>query len=376
MSRDKLCVRVLVAPLDWGLGHAARCIPVIHAFLQSGCEVILGTSGNSGTFLKNQFPELESVDFPCLKIRYSLRHVFFRLLLQLPGILFMTIREHRFLKRYAAEWDIDLIISDNRYGLYHKEIHSVILTHQLFIRLPVLFSPLRKIPWKITGIMLSRFDECWIPDLPEPSASLSNELSHGKIKLAHYRYIGLLSRFTDAGKSGLMPPGKNIDLLVILSGPEPQRTIFEDIIMNQSAGLNITTMVFRGLPSADKTVRVKNGITMTDHPGDEDFMTAVKHAGKIICRSGYSTIMDLIVLKRQALLVPTPGQTEQVYLARYLAAKDLFLHMSQKDFNMKAALMMLEKKQAPGYPGFRTDGSLLNETVRQLTDRVSRWQKP
>jgi uncharacterized protein (TIGR00661 family) len=371
-----MCVRVLVAPLDWGLGHAARCIPVIHAFIQSGCKVILGTSGKSGTFLKNQFPELESVDFPCLKIRYASRFVFFRLLLLLPGILFMTIREHIFLKRYAAERDLDLVISDNRYGLYHKEIHSVILTHQLFIRLPVLLRPLRKILWKITFIMLSRFDECWIPDLPEPSASLSDELSHGKIKLVHYRYIGPLSRFADAVNSELTQPDKHFDLLVILSGPEPQRTIFENIIMNQAAGLNIRTMIFRGLPSTDKTVRVKGTVTVTDHPGDEDFMTVVKQAGKIICRSGYSTIMDLIALKRQALLVPTPGQTEQVYLARYLAAKGLFLHMPQKGFSMKAALEMLEKKQASAYTGFRTDGSLLEEAVLQLTDTVCRWQKP
>lgn len=371
-----MCVRVLVAPLDWGLGHAARCIPVIHAFIRSGCEVILGTSGKSGAFLKKRFPELVSVDFPFMEIRYSTRHVFLRLLMQLPGILFITIREHLFLKRHAAAWHIDLVVSDNRYGLYHKDIHSVILSHQLFIRLPGLFRPLQKILWKITGIMLSRFDECWIPDLPEPSVSLSNELSHGKIKLTDYRYIGLLSRFADDGNPELTQRDKIFDLLVILSGPEPQRTIFENIIINQAKELNIKTMIFRGLPSADKTVRVKSGIAVTDHPGDEDFMTVVKQAGKIICRSGYSTIMDLIALKRQALLVPTPGQTEQVYLARHLAAKGLFLHMPQKDFNMKAALKMLEKKQASGYPGFRTDGSLLKETVRQLTDTVSRWQKP
>ncbi len=370
-----MCVRVLIAPLDWGLGHAARCIPVIHAFLQSGYEVILGTSGKSGIFLKNKFPELVSIDLPCLKIRYGTQHVFFRLILQLPGMLFITIREHMFLKTHAATWNINLIISDNRYGLYHKDIHSVILTHQLFIRLPVLFRPLQKILWKLTGIMLSRFDECWIPDLPEPSASLSNELSHGKINLADYRYIGLLSRFADAGDHGLTQHDKYFDLLVILSGPEPQRTIFENIIMSQASGLNIKTMIFRGLPSADKTVRVKGDIAMTDNPGDEDFKTVVKQAGKIICRSGYSTIMDLIFLKRRALLVPTPGQTEQIYLARHLAAKGLFLYLPQKGFNMEIALKMLEKKQASGYPGLRTDGSLLKETALQLMDTLSRWQK-
>jgi predicted glycosyltransferase len=376
MSRDKIYLRVLVAPLDWGLGHAARCIPVIRELIHSGFEVVLGTSGRSGIFLKKFFPELQCIEFPFLKIRYGTRSIFGRILMQLPGFLFITIREHFFLKRHATVLGLDLVISDNRYGLYHKDIYSVILTHQLFIRPPVLLKPFRKMLRKITCSMLSRFNECWIPDLPDPDRSLGNELSHGRIKLKNFRYIGLLSRFAAAGHHVFQQHEIVYDLLVILSGPEPQRTIFENLIMNQTRELNIKTVIFRGLPSADKGFQVKGNITVIDHPDDEDFIDFIRQTDKIICRSGYSTIMDLIALKRRALLVPTPGQTEQIYLARYLASKGLFLQMPQKEFSMTDALRLIEKEQVSGYPDINADCSDLKDTVRMLMKTLNRQQKP
>lgn len=364
-----------MAPLDWGLGHAARCIPVIRKLTDAGFEVIIGTSGKSGVFLKAYFPQLQYTDFPFLNIRYSTGNIFCRLFLQLPGFLLMILREHHYLKKHAGKLNLDLVISDNRYGLHHKDIYSVIISHQLFIRLPAYMGLLQKILWHITGKMLARFDECWIPDLADQERSLGHALSHGKITLKNYRYVGLLSRFTDTGKFTCPQNHLKHDLLVILSGPEPQRTILENAVVDQALDLTLKIMIFRGLPSADKKYRVKRNITLADHPDDKDFIRYVKETDKIICRSGYSTVMDLIALQKRALLVPTPGQTEQIYLARHLAEKGLFIHMPQKHFNIKDAFMMLEREKISEPPVFNIDDPILKETVEELMNTINRQQR-
>lgn len=225
-------------------------------------------------------------------------------------------------------------------------------------------------------MMVSRFDQCWIPDLADADRSLSNRLSHGKISPENHTYIGFLSRFAMTGEAKSTHDDRNYDLMVILSGPEPQRTVFEDVIMNQTKDFNIKVVIFRGLPEGNKETKVKGNMTLISHPDDKDFITFIRQTDKIICRSGYSTIMDLIALKRHALLVPAPGQTEQIYLARHLSAKGLFLYMSQKDFNLRDALTLFEKKQVPDYYDFRPEDLNLKATVQRLMNRINRQQKP
>ena len=376
MSQDKVNIRVLVAPLDWGMGHATRCIPVIREFIEAGCEVIIGTSGKSGIFLKKYFPKLQHIDMPFLKIRFGTYQIFPWYIFQLLKFPVITIREYFFLKQNAGRLRLDLIISDNRYGLFHKDIYSVFITHQLFIRLPAPFRSMQKIFRTITGMMVSRFDQCWIPDLADADRSLSNRLSHGKISPENHTYIGFLSRFAMTGEAKSTHDDRNYDLMVILSGPEPQRTVFEDVIMNQTKDFNIKVVIFRGLPEGNKETKVKGNMTLISHPDDKDFITFIRQTDKIICRSGYSTIMDLIALKRHALLVPAPGQTEQIYLASHLSAKGLFLYMSQKDFNLRDALTLFEKKQVPDYYDFRPEDLNLKATVQRLMNRINRQQKP
>jgi hypothetical protein len=339
---------------------------VILELTRSGFEVIICVSGKSGIFLKKHFPELQCVEFPSIKIRYGNRNILLNILLQIPKYVVITFKEHFFLKRHVKKWGIDLVISDNRYGLFHKDIYTIIITHQLFIRLPSTLKFFQGILWKITGKMLTKFNECWIPDLADSEKNLSNELSHGHISLEHYRYIGLLSRFAGKGNQKFTRKHMSCDLLVILSGPEPQRTIFENILLNQMEGLNNRIVIFRGLPSAKRDSYVKGNIILVDNPDDEDFMIFVKHTDKIICRSGYSTIMDLITLEKTALLVPTPGQTEQEYLALNLAAKGLFLCMPQNGFDIMKALNLLEKEQIINYSDLKKDDSILTKTIENL----------
>ncbi len=383
MSQDRSKIRALVAPLDWGIGHATRCVPVIRELVRSGCEVIIGTSGKSGIYLKNYFPELPHIDMPSLKIRFGTYHRFPWYMFQIFRFPFITIREHLFLKRCVTKLGLDLIISDNRYGLFHKKICSVLITHQLFIRFPGPFGPLQNMVRKMVWRMISRFDQCWIPDLADPQRSLSNSLSHGNVSLTNHRYIGFLSRF--AAGSAKEPGGpastrrektahddRQFDLMVILSGPEPQRTIFEHILISQIRELRIKAVMFQGLPAEIRQKKVLDNMTIISHPDDKDFITFARQTDRIICRSGYSTIMDLVALGKRALLVPAPGQTEQVYLARHLSSKGWFLHMAQKDFNLKTALSLFEKKQFPGYPDSGTKNFGISETLKLLMDKTGR----
>jgi uncharacterized protein (TIGR00661 family) len=372
MSQDNTGIRVLVAPLDWGMGHATRCIPVIRQFIAAGCDVIIGTSGKSGVLLKKYFPEMQYIDMPFVKIRFGTHHAFPCYFFQLFKFPFITIREHLFLKKHAAKLSLDLVISDNRYGLFHKKIYSVLITHQLFIRLPAPLRFMQKIIRKITGMLISGFDQCWIPDLADPVKSLGNKLSHGKISLKNHRYIGFLSRFSSAGTVKSPNDSKHYDLLVILSGPEPQRTIFENIIINQIKEHQLKSVIFRGLPAGDSEITVQGDMTIISHPDDKDFVSFIRQSEKIICRSGYSTIMDLIALRRKALLVPTPGQTEQIYLARHLSSKGSFLYLSQKDFDITKALSLFERNLSYDYPEYIPDDFDLKEMVQQLMNRISR----
>lgn len=369
---DNKRFKALVAPLDWGTGHAARCIPVINELISAGFSVIIGTSGKSGIYLKNRFPALETVTLPSREIRYSGSNIFRGLIRQLPGFLLFTLREHRYLKTLLARLPVDVIISDNRYGMYNRNVYNVIITHQLFIRIPHRFRVLSRIVWRITTGMLSKFNECWIPDMPDSMINLCSEMSHGNIRFKNYRYVGLLSRFYNYVNYTPEFRPEKYDLLVILSGPEPQRTLLENIVLQQIHALNIKSVIFRGLPEGKNTVRKEGCITLIDNPDDKTFAFYAGMAEKIISRAGYSTIMDLVALRRNALLIPTPGQTEQEYLARSLAEKDLFIFLSQNSFQLKVALKRMKKLSVPDFKNFITDLSLLKHSLCDLTDKMNK----
>ncbi|HMJ48208.1 MAG TPA: hypothetical protein VK498_12825, partial [Ferruginibacter sp.] len=238
-------LRVLVAPLDWGLGHTTRCIPIIHALLNQEIEVLIGAEGPPATLLKNEFPLLPVLPLKGYKIRYGSHHfLLLRLLLQLPGIL-KTIRyEKRWLKKIVASEHIDVVISDNRFGLCHPAIRCIYITHQLYIETGnKLVDFLAK---KIHYWYISKFNEVWVPDAKGVD-NLAGKLSHPiQFPVVPVKYLGILSRFSFESQK------KHIDLLIILSGPEPQRTNFENIIFKQLKALTISIVLVRGLPGNNK----------------------------------------------------------------------------------------------------------------------------
>lgn len=323
---------VLICPLNWGLGHATRCVPIIRGLQESGDNVIIAADKAPLAFLKKEFPKLTFIQLPGFEPLYSKGNSqVFQLLKSIPNALINFNKEHKAIEKIVDEYKIDLIISDNRFGCWSKKVKSIYITHQLNIQVPKLFKWTSPIINLLHHSYIKKYNELWIPDVKnEPS--LSGILSHpAKVKI-NTKYIGFLSRFSSETKDETM----SIEYLVILSGPEPQRSIFEDIIIKQASDIKANIVILRAKPDEENIpANAPVNITFFNHVDDETFAQLVARSKKIICRGGYSSLMDLTALKRNAFLVPTPGQTEQEYLAEHLTEKGLFNYCKQKDFNLK-----------------------------------------
>ena len=324
--------RILVAPLEWGLGHATRCIPIIQRLLEQQCDVLLAAEGGTFELLQKEFPTLPFLPLVGYRVKYSRKKQLlpFRLFVQLPGIILTIYREHRWLKKVVNEYRIDGVISDNRFGLYHKSIPCIYITHQLLIKTPYRF--LEKAFQKLHYSFIKKYSECWIPDAQQHG--IAGDLSHpGKLPV-HSKYIGPLSRFKI-----LEGTEKKYDLLISISGPEPQRTIFEDMLLKNLEAFEGSVLFVRGLPGEKSFPVVHNSnICMMNHLNTEGLNSALLQSSMIISRCGYTTIMDLIKLGKNAVLVPTPGQTEQEYLAEYMKNRKMFYSVRQEDFKLKDVL--------------------------------------
>lgn len=329
---------VLIGPLDWGLGHATRCIPIIYSLQQQGFEVIIAADGPTKNLLKKEFPNVVFTELKGYKIRYSSHGalLLLNIFMQLPKLLWCIYREHQWLKKISAAYKIDMIISDNRLGLYHASIPCFYITHQLKIKTGNRFT--EWLAQKIHYRFINKYTACWVPD-NETINDLAGELSHPKV-LPHtpVKYLGPLSRFEK------ITVEKKYDLLVILSGPEPQRTVFENLMIKELKTFTGTTMLVRGLPGIqeDDAVFVStNRVTTVNHLSAVALNQVIQQSDIIISRSGYTTIMDLVKLQQKAILIPTPGQTEQEYLAAYLLEKKIFFCVPQKNFSLEHALQQV-----------------------------------
>ena len=331
--------KVLVCPLGWGLGHAARIIPIVRSLIAKGCIITIAADESSIDLLKQHFPEVKFRLYSSVSVRLSKgsNHIWRFLGIALK-ILQRTLTESRSINQIVNELNIDLIISDNRYGLYHKEIRTVLITHQLWIQFPTPFKPFEFIGRWFVRRYAQRFTECWVPDNPW-SFKYSGRLSQPDKLPNNIKYIGLLSRFFGLSYS---KQNNTWDLVGIVSGPEPHRKQFEEAIINLSNRLKLKTLVIQGLPQVKSSGRVVGKAMLVPHLNDQQMASALLSTKHVICRSGYSTIMDLAALKLNALLVPTPGQTEQEYLAEHLTKHNLFGSCKQHQLN-KLSLMQLHE---------------------------------
>jgi UDP-N-acetylglucosamine transferase subunit ALG13 len=329
--------KLLVAPLDWGLGHATRCVPVIRDLLDSHCEVWLAGEGAQEKLLREEFPSLPFLPLKGYRIKYAKTGFTGKILLQVPSILRSIKEENKWLKEQVTKYGFEAVISDNRYGLYHENIFSVFITHQLFIKSSLgKWSEKMLQQWNYKFI--NRFNECWVPD-EKGENNLSGELSHPvKLPSIPAKYIGPLSRFVRQSADSLGEKNK-IDeiknhLLIILSGPEPQRTILENKVVDQIVNYPATATIVRGLPGERNVIPSTNTIHFYNHLSSEELNREAMKAEFIISRSGYSTIMDIAALQKKSILIPTPGQTEQEYLADHLMKKQLVFCIQQNNFSL------------------------------------------
>ncbi len=337
--------KVLVAPLDWGLGHATRCIPIINELLAQDFEVLIAAEKVGAALLKKEFSTVKILTLKGYRIDYTKnKNLFFtKMLLQLPKIIVAIYNEKRWLAKIIDEYKIDIVIADNRFGLHSKKAPCIFITHQLFIKTGN--SVTEKIAQKINYKYITKFNECWIIDEPAKNG-LAGELSHPlKMPILSTKYIGVLSRF----KKQIIP--KNFDIVILLSGPEPQRTIFEKIILVQVKKLQKKIALVRGLPTDYIKLDVEN-VACFNHLSAPCLNELLLMSKILIARSGYTTVMDIATLQLPAIFVPTPGQTEQEYLAEYLAEKKYCIAASQHNFNMQKELEKIATTNLEPYPNY------------------------
>ncbi len=301
---------IFIAPLDWGLGHATRCVPIIKELLKEN-KVILGITPLTKPVFDEEFPNLETIELPAYNITYSkLLPLWVKLGTSYPKISGIIKKEHQLLDKLIDEKKLDVVISDNRFGLYNKKAHCVFMTHQLFLKAPVFENFAQSINKKY----ILKFNNIWVPDFEKEQESLSGELSHGKHYHSHVKYIGPKSRLSDV----IFEVEKNkYDYLILLSGPEPGRTTLENELLKKVENSNKKIALVRGSKFKIHDSRLER-IDVFDFPKKEELKKLILSSNTIICRSGYSTLMDMYLLEQKKLiLIPTHGQSEQEYLAKY-----------------------------------------------------------
>lgn len=319
--------RVLVCSLDWGLGHATRCIPVVRELHHQGAEVFLASSGDAGVLLKKEFPNVLYHELPAYRPRYQRRgSLVMALAPQWRKFLHVIRMEHEEVEDLVRNLGVEVVISDNRYGCYSRDAESVFLSHQLHVRLPGTWRILEPFLNGRLRRYVNRFQRVWVPD--QPGTSLTAGFMDSRIP---FSYVGWLSRFT-----GEQPQGPLVDVMIILSGPEPQRSVFESMILNQVQAFDRSVLLVKGQPSGLQAAK-RPHIEEVSHLDTATMEQRMMGAKVIVARSGYSTIMDLIALKKQAVFIPTPGQPEQTWLARHLKREGIAFCCDQENFVLSKA---------------------------------------
>ncbi len=369
MTQPKKIKKILIAPLNWGLGHATRCIPIIDEFLRQGAEVILASDGAALELLKKEYPHLPCHVLPAYDIRYPFESMVLSMAFQMPKILRGCIKEHFWLNNFLKNNKIDIVISDNRFGFYNNKVKSIFMTHQINIAAPFQF-----IVNKINHYFIKKFDVCWIPDF-ENTPNLADKLSHFQSENSlKIQYLGSLSRLKKYDVE------KKYQAIFVLSGPEPQRTILEKKIIDQlqkegnqlnsppqyrlTRDVVLPYLLVRGVTIDDGFEMTCENIEIHNYLITKDLNQKILESEVMVARSGYSTIMDLVSLGMRAILIPTPGQTEQEYLATELMKNHIFYSQNQADLNLKQAFM--EVRNYKGFDNFFSKNETLPIIISEL----------
>lgn len=325
---------ILVCPLDWGLGHAARMVPVVGMLGKKGANAIIAADNGPLEFLRQRFPKNTFVKLQGFSPNYpSNGNMALAMLKSLPEMMIKARQANMGLQKIIGEHRIDAVISDNRYELSISKVPTVFVTHQLNIQTNGWQTIGKPLIDMAINYYLNKFDEIWVPDVTG-NFQLSGKLSKSNKFVGKRFNIGLLSRFSNPSRSN---SPQSTDLLIILSGPEPQRTILEKLLLSQALETGMETIMLLGKPGEQIKMEIKN-VKIISHLPDDEFAKLIQSAKIVIGRPGYSTLMDLAVFNKKAVFVPTPGQTEQEYLAKRLLDERIAFSQNQNDFDLADAL--------------------------------------
>jgi uncharacterized protein (TIGR00661 family) len=355
--------KILICVLNMGLGHASRSLPVIQDLQKRGTKIMVGSSGRSLLFLKQEVKDAEFLELPDYELSYSNRGVnIFQLILQIPGLIKKIGLENQIVRKTVADHSINLIISDHCYGCYCEEIPSLFISHQLRFIAPSFFRFFEFIGMNFNRYYHAKYNRVIVPDLLSKNEGvLSGRLSRMRDKVKYF-YPGTLSSIPKKKYNG-----DNIDLLVSISGPEPQRSVFEKIIRSQIQQIKGNKIVLLGKPEVSDIKNLGDNLTIISHASRQKTTELYNRAKLIITRSGYSTIMELAETGRKALLVPTPGQTEQLYLAKRFEKYGWFYCVDQEKLELEADIGRAQ--EFSGFPGhFSTKDSI--DRIRELIESL------
>jgi len=362
---------ILVCPLDWGIGHATRCVPVVNELLKQNANVIIGADNRPMAFLKQEFPDLQFIKFPGYKFSYPIKgSMALKMALSAPNILLGIKKENKILDELIAKFNIDAVISDNRFGLYTKKVPCVFITHQVMIKTSSGLKFLEPVLYRINKFFILKYSECWIPDFAD-ELNLSGDLAHKKPLPPNSFYVGPLSRFDNSISNNLnreKAKGFKYDFLMMLSGPEPQRSIFELIILKELRKSELRGVLVSGKPGIvelNRNMFKINKVRIHSHFATDKLKQLLIDSEVIISRPGYSTIMDLAALGKKAIFIPTPGQTEQEYLADYFFDKKIYFKMDQDKFELNEAI-----NNSKNYKGIRLNYN--NSTLKLRIENLIR----
>jgi uncharacterized protein (TIGR00661 family) len=361
--KDSSPKNIFIAPLNWGLGHATRNLPLIRKFMANNFKIIIAATGRSKDLLMKEVPDCIFVDFPDYPIKYPRSRFFVTrfMLIIFPQMLLSMWKEKRMLIKLHKQYNFDLIISDNRFSLTLKDVPSYLISHQLRYKLPW---PIQKMEWLPEFFNYSHFrkyDKIIIPD-SDGQKSLTGELSHNLRYLPDDKlyYAGIITDLPEENKI----EKQSIDYFIIISGPEPQRTKLEKLIFQQIGDLKGRIIVALGIPEKNYKIRMGDALFFT-YMSRMEISHYLRKARFIISRPGYTTVMEMIELKKRGLFIPTPGQIEQEYLAAYFMENGWSYAASQYGLNIIESVEI-----AQTYSGFPGRFAKADENLNKLFDLI------
>lgn len=428
-------MKVLVAPLDWGLGHATRCAPIIQEFLNRGCDVEVAVVKGNASFLRELFPHVRQRLCPSYNVVYP-KHGYnmgFWLLKNSAHLKAVIRAERSYVEEMVERHGYDIVVSDNRFAFYSKKAYSIYMTHQCRIAFPRAFRMFESIGKLWHASIMSHFDEVWIPDLPD-APGYAGSLSHVRFCPRPLKFVGALSRFLmkcervdarnilgepqnaksdalnaagnvsavgdveslNAAKNapasgnaeglnalgeapaagnaeGLNAAGnaseKDLKIVAVVSGVEPARSRFEAKLRTALAQIPGRHAMILGKPSSGRKSWIEGNITLYSHLPSDEFAQMISRAKWVVSRGGYSTVMDMAVLQAKCIFVPTPGQYEQIILARDLSAAGYAVSVRERDLSADMLNDILTKDQV-GFLPKATDTHLLSSAVSEVLKKV------